>query len=123
MANIFGNIFNFRSKEEEEKDFKNYFQTMLPYGEAQREKLFQILTELSPKSDPHNLMMHYLLLKEYMMGSESKNYDEISARVAKKKFIRLSPELKDSLGALLDADLQIDEKLQYPTIEELTGNS
>lgn len=110
----------FQSKEEQEKNYKEYFNKIFPYGEIQKQRVQEILDGLiSNKKQASQLMMHYILIKEAMIDSETKDYNMIASKVEKKKFIKLTPELKNCIRILIYKDLGIDEGLEYPTVEEL----
>ena len=64
-------------------------------------------------------MMHYILIKEAMIDSEVKDYEAIAVDVEKKRFVKLTPELKDCVRILIYKDLAMDEGLEYPTVQEL----
>lgn len=68
-------------------------------------------------------MMHYILIKEAMIDSADKNYEQIAAKIEKMKFIKLTPELKKCVRLLIYKDLEIDENLNYPTPEELKAEA
>ena len=63
--------------------------------------------------------MHYILIKEAMIDSEVKDYEAIAVDVEKKRFVKLTPELKDCVRILIYKDLAMDEGLEYPTVQEL----
>ena len=73
MASIFG--FTYKSKEEREKEYQDYFHKIFPYGELQKQKVEDILVDLSHKNQGNQFMMHYILIKEAMIDSEDKNYE------------------------------------------------
>lgn len=117
MASIFG--FNYKSKEEREEEYQSYFKKVFPYGELQKQKVENILVDLSNKNQGNQFMMHYVLIKEAMIDSEVKNYEVIAAGIERKRFVKLTPELKDCLRMLIYKDLTMDEGLDYPTAQEL----
>lgn len=96
---------------------------LFPYGDRQKQKVQDILYALVKKKDRAQLMMHYVLIKEGMIDSETKDYEEVASEVEKKKFIKLTPELKECVRILINKDLSMDETLNYPTPEELKANA
>lgn len=116
MASFFG--INFKSKEERERDYQNYFNKIFPYGESQKQKVENILGELVNKKEQNELMMHYILIKEAMIDTEE-DYETIAKRIEKKRIVKLTPELKECICILINVDLAIDEGLDYPSVEEL----
>lgn len=119
MAGIFGRLFDTRTKEDKQRDFENYSNRIFPYGEEHKEKVFGILDELLPKQNKKYLRMHYILLKDEMMQEEPLSFVEADGKIAKKTLLRTNPQINSLMKALLEVDLVIDEKLEYPTIEEL----
>ena len=63
--------------------------------------------------------MHYILIKEAMLDSETKDCEEIAARIEKKRIIKLTPEIRECIRILIDKDLGMDESLEYPTVRSL----
>lgn len=121
MAGFLGSLF--QSKEEREKSYKEYSKKIFPYGEAQKQKILEILVDLLNEKDSNYFLMHYVLIKEAMIDSEVRDYKSIAARVEKKRLVKLTPELKECIRILMEKDLIIDESLEYPTIEELKENT
>jgi hypothetical protein len=117
MSNIFG--FLFKSKKEREEEYREYYNKIFPYGEPQKQKVREILVGLINEKNVSSLMMHYILIKEAMLDSETKDYEEIAARIEKKRIIKLTPEIRECIRILIDKDLAMDESLEYPTVEEL----
>lgn len=121
MYNIFSSLF--WSKEEKERYYQEYFKKLFPYGEAQKQKIHDILYSLVKEKYGAQLMMHYLLLKDAMLDSETKDYEKIAASIEKKKLIKLTPELKACVRLLLYKDLEIDGDLNYPAPDELMAQA
>lgn len=117
MASIFG--FTYKSKEEREEEYQSYFKKIFPYGEPQKQKVEEILAGLLNNNQGSRLMMYYILIKEAMIDSEDNDYRALAAGVEKKKFVKLTPELKDCVRMLIYKDLAMDESLDYPTAQEL----
>lgn len=117
MSNMFGNLFI--SKEERQRKYEEYFKKVFPYGNGQREKISSILSELFPKEKLKYLLMHYILIKESVVGEDKLDYESSARKIAKKKIIKVTKETQELMIALLKADLSIDEKLEYPSIDEL----
>ncbi|TAH68851.1 MAG: hypothetical protein EWM47_07760 [Anaerolineaceae bacterium] len=117
MAGFFG--FDFQSKKEREKNYQEYAKKIFPFGDAQKEKVLEILNDLSAYKQANQLLMHYILIKEAMIDSEEKDYKAIAEKIEKKRYARLTPEIKDCIRILMDKDLAMDESLDYPTAQEL----
>lgn len=121
MLSFLGSMF--KSKEEREKDYQNYFKKIFPYGEPQKQKIQEIINDLINKKYRNQLMMHYVLIKQEMIESENKDYDAIATKIEKKKFVKLTPELKSCIRILIDKDLAMDDSLEYPTAQELKSTA
>lgn len=117
MNNLFGLLFE--SKEEREKSYHEYSFKIFPYGEPQKQKIRGVLEDLITKKVGDQIMMHYVLIKQAMIESKTKDYEAIAARVEKSKYVKLNPELKSCVRILIERDLAMDEALKYPTAQEL----
>lgn len=117
MANFFG--FNYKSKEEREREYQEYVHKIFPYGEEQRQRIQDLLAELHGKDKVNQLMFHYILIKEAMLDSFDRDYESIAARIEKKRIVKLNSEQKECIRLLIYRDLDMDESLEYPTSEEL----
>ncbi len=113
----------YKSEEQRKKEAEAYNAKQFPYGEKQREKLLSLLKELLPRFDEEISVYQYLVCKD-MTGSwkdqsnDRKKIDQIADSL---KFT-LKKKNRDDLYlylALCEADLSIDEKLDYPDIEAL----
>lgn len=121
MGSFFG--ISFQSKEEREKEYQEYLKKLFPYGEKQSQKIRDILSALVGKRDRAQIMLHYVLIKEAMIDSVTKDYEKIAAEIEKKKLIKLTPELKNCIRNLINIDLNMDETLNYPTPDELKAKA
>ena len=119
MSNVFGSLFDFRSKDDKKRDYDAYSKRIFPYGDAQREKIAGILTEWFPKEKQKYLMLHYVLVKEGLTAENPVDYQTSAKKIEKRKLVRMTPEFRAGIHALLDVDLAIDETLTYPSLEEL----
>lgn len=121
MGSFFG--ISFQSKEEREKEYQEYLKKLFPCGEKQSQKIRDILSALVGKRDRAQIMLHYVLIKEAMIDSVTKDYEKIAAEIEKKKLIKLTPELKNCIRNLINIDLNMDETLNYPTPDELKAKA
>lgn len=119
MSSIFSKMFDSRSKEEKQRDYENYSNRIFPYGEEQKDKVFAILAKLLPKQNQKYVRMHYILMKEQMVQVEPLSFAEADAMIAKKTLLKTNSAINNILKTLLEVDLKIDEKLEYPNIEEI----
>lgn len=119
MGGIFGKMFDTRTKEDKQRDFENYSNRIFPYGEVQKDKVFDILDELLPKQNKKYLRMHYILLKDEMLQEESITFAEANKKIAKKTLLKTNSSINSLVKALLEVDLAMDDKLEYPNIEDI----
>jgi hypothetical protein len=118
MAGMFGDLFSFKSKEEKARSYDAFSNRVFPYGDEQRDKILEILTELFPKEKARYVLMHYILVKDGMTGEDSLDFEEASKKV-KHSPIKATAEIQAGIRALVNADFNINEKLEYPSLEEL----
>ena len=113
---------NFRNKKQIEEDAKAFSNSIFPYGEVQKEKTISILKEMMTYKDEEMMVYNYLVLKQLIM---KKGEDPDLIRLAKKNVrntLRNSDDVYLYLALAL-ADKQIDEKLDYPSKEELQNKA
>lgn len=123
MAKFFGGLFDLRSKEDKERDLEVYTNMIFPFGDEHKEKVYNILEELLPKQNQKYLRMHYILLKEAMIGEEKLSYEEATKKIAKQTLVKTTEELKVLVKALLEIDLTMDENLIYPSATQIRNKS
>ena len=115
--------FEFKSRKQREDDLAAFNARIFPYGNAQREKITDLLEQLcGSESDKMNLF-HYLSIKDKYMAMEIEELNEECIRKLKKS-VRSTLKRKDEdifycCLALCIADLKAGAELDYPDIEEL----
>lgn len=57
-------VFDFRSKEERERDYKAFYKRVFPGGEVQKERVRSVLAERLPGEEITFLLMYYITLKD-----------------------------------------------------------
>lgn len=123
-------MFGIKSTAQRKQEQKMYDQWAFPYGPAQKAKLQQILKELMPQEDDIFRMAVYLIGREGYIGSFKLDAEELAARTEAKKMTAMDYALRGQLWgkskkdlpfykAVILADAQIDENLNYPSVEEL----
>jgi hypothetical protein len=119
MAGILSGLFDFRSKEEKARSYEIYSKQIFPYGEEQRDHVLELLSDLFPNENKRYLIMHYILIKQGMIGEEQLDFKRAAAKSKKYRLIRITDEMLAAMQAVLNADFSIDERLEYPKVEEL----
>ncbi len=119
-----------KSREQEEREFQAFSENSFPYGQPQRDKVEELLSQLFPKEKKQFTMMLFLLGKQYYHGYGLRNEQDYQGytqeerlNIAAKSLNRqLTGKHRKSLTtylALIAADAQVDEKLLYPTAQEI----
>ena len=123
-------MFAFKTKKQREREEKQFDRWAFPYGLPQREKLVAIIAELLPKEDPKVALALYLMGRQAYRGSFKDDPEDLADRTEAKKLRALDYQLSEQLfgrkkklipyyKALVLADAQVDETLNYPSVEEL----
>lgn len=123
MPSVIQRMFDNRSKEEKQRDYDSFSLRVFPYGDAQKDKIGELLETLFPKEKRKYLLLHYILIKDPLTLNDKDDYDAIEKKANKRKVVKITPEFKAVIKALVTADLAIDENLNYPTPEELLEES
>lgn len=119
-----------KSREQEEREFQAFSENSFPYGQPQRDKVEELLSQLFPKEKKQFTMMLFLLGKQYYHGYGLRNeqdyqgytQEERLSIAAKSLNRQLTGKHRKSLTtylALIAADAQVDENLLYPTAQEI----
>lgn len=119
-----------KSRDQEEREFQAFSENSFPYGEPQRDKIEELLSQLFPKEKKQFTMMLFLLGKQYYHGYGLRNEQDYQGytqeqrlNIAAKSLNRqLTGKHRKSLTtylALIAADAQVDENLLYPTAQEI----
>ena len=122
--------FTFKSAKQRAREQKQYDRWAFPYGDAQKEKLIQIVKELLPKEDPKAALAVFLMGRQAYGGSFKDDPEDLAERTEATKLKSLDYLLSTQLfgrykkfipyyKALVLADSKIDETLNYPSVEEL----
>lgn len=123
-------MFMFKSAKQRAKEEKMYARWAFPYGDAQKEKVSQIVRELLPKEDPKAALALFLMGRQAYRGSYKDDAEDLAERTEEDKMHDLDRMLESQLfgrykkmtpyyKALVLADLEVDETLNYPSVEEL----
>ena len=122
--------FTFKTAKQRERDERNFARWAFPYGDAQREKLLQLIRELMPKEDPTVGLTVFLMGRQAYRGSFRDDPEDLAERTAQDQMDALDAILANQLfgkykklipyyKVLVLADLEVDETLNYPTADEL----
>ena len=120
------NLFRFRSKKQQEKEMREYAAWAFPYGQAQRERIANLLSQLVPKEDAAIAMVIFLTGKEAFCDREGDWEEGVernplldAADALRRSGMRVNKQHVPLYLALILADSQVDEELRYPEAGEL----
>ena len=122
--------FTFKTAKQRAREEKQFARWAFPYGDAQKEKISQIIKELLPKEDPKAALSVFLMGREAYRGSFRDDPEDLAERTQENQMKALDQILTNQLfgrykkfipyyKALILADLDVDETLNYPSVEEL----
>ena len=126
----FADWFAFKTPAQRKLESQMFDRWAFPYGLEQREKLQKILMELMPKEDPTAGMAVYLIGSEAYLGSFKADPQKLAERTETRRMNAMDYVLNGQLRgrlkkylpyykAMILADANVDENLNYPSIEEL----
>ena len=122
--------FTFKSAKQRARDERNFARWAFPYGEAQKEKIIQLIRELMPKEDPKAALSVFLMGRQAYRGSFRDDPEDLAERTKQDQMDALDAILANQLfgrykkfipcyKVLVLADLEVDETLNYPSVAEL----
>lgn len=122
--------FTFKTAKQRARDERNFARWAFPYGDAQREKITELIRELMPKEDPKAGLSVFLMGRQAYRGSFRDDPEDLAERTAQDQMNALDQVLENQLFGrykklipyykeLVLADLEVDESLHYPSAQEL----
>ena len=72
--------FTFKSAKQRARDERNFARWAFPYGEAQKEKIIQLIRELMPKEDPKAALSVFLMGRQAYRGSFRDDPEDLAER-------------------------------------------
>jgi len=117
-------LFQFKNKNQIERETAEYESWAFPYGEKQKEALTSLLKELNPKDAEQLMLISFLTCKELFEAAvkETDSEDDaiqcLIAKAGKYKQIIRKKDLSMYIAAVI-ADATIDESCEYPAVDEL----
>ncbi|MEY8338655.1 hypothetical protein AALB16_11660 [Lachnospiraceae bacterium 62-35] len=117
MPYLFGMYF--KSREEREKEYQEYTKKIFPYGDSQKKAVQALLKEILPKEDQTGLLMYFIQLKELLIDNPAYTPVQADASLPRRALRPRSIQGMMQIFALLDADINIDSCLSYPSSQEL----
>ena len=122
--------FTFKTAKQRARDERNFARWAFPYGDAQREKIVELIMALMPQEDPKAALSVFLMGRQAYRGSFRDDPEDLAERTAQDQMDALDAVLANQLfgrykkfipyyKVLVLADLEVDERLDYPSAEEL----
>jgi hypothetical protein len=117
-------LFSWKSKAAQQKEQEDYAAWAFPYGEKQRENLQALLFAVFPKESVPTTLIPFLTCKELYetvlknFGSREKAIDRLINTQKKYKLIIKKKDMTKFIALVL-ADADIDERCEYPPVEDI----
>lgn len=112
----------FESKQTKKIKDDAYNNLYFPYGDKQKDKIVEILKELTNISSKEEILYNYIVVKQELMNNDIKGYNKEELKVLVNK-LNGSLFNKDSSSipyiVLALEDIIIDSNLNYSNIDEL----
>jgi len=117
-------MFQFKNKEQREKEEREYAFWAFPYGDLQRENLSALIRELKPKESIPILLTSFLTCKEIYESTLEKSESQEDAidkllNEIKKYNQLIRPKEMPMYLALVLADKDLDETCEYPSADAI----
>ena len=93
----FSEWFTFKSAKQRAREEKQFARWAFPYGDAQKEKVLEIIRQLLPKEDPKAAMAVFLMGREALRGSFKDDPEDLEERTEKNKMDALDRTLENQL--------------------------
>lgn len=99
-------LFDFRTKEEKERDFDAFCKKVLPGGEEQKKRIRERLSAEFPGKDGTYIFMFYLSVKELLLEDENRDFWK-AARTAARRLtaVRLDGEELERVRRVMEEDM------------------
>ena len=93
----------FKSREERERDERDYLYRIFPGGNDQKKAVQKELASRLPSVDIRGLMLFYVLVRDAMTGRDPMSFEDAVAKVSKKqRMIKVTPEILEAVKPVLD---------------------
>jgi len=117
-------MFQFKSKEQRDREAKEYAEWAFPYGDLQRDNLSALIKELVPKAYMPVCLTAFLTCKELYDKALTNSETQEEAVDHMINVIRgheqlLKPSETPLYLALVIADAYIDERCEYPSADSI----
>ena len=93
----FSEWFTFKTAKQRAKEEKMFAKWAFPYGDAQKEKVAQIIRELMPKEDPRTGLALFLMGRQAYRGAFNDDPEDLAERTGEDKMAALDKMLLNQL--------------------------
>ena len=98
---------DFRSREEKERDFREFSERVFPGGLEHRKRVRARLKELLPKEDVTYILMYYTALKDLLVRRTSMTFEEGMGQVTSEiRVLRMTPAIEKAIRTVLEEDMK-----------------
>ena len=98
---------DFRSREEKERDFREFSERVFPGGLEHKKRVRARLKELLPKEDVTYILMYYTALKDLLVRRPSMTFEEGMGQVTSEiRVLRMTPAIEKAIRTVLEEDMK-----------------
>lgn len=126
----FLDLFIIKTPQQREADSRRYDRWAFPFGEKQKDCIANLLQQLLPDENTRSAMAVYLIGREGYLGHYQADPKDLEDRSETQKIQEAYHKLKKQLPgphrkklsrymSLILADAQVDDRLIYPSLDEL----
>lgn len=120
----------FKTKQQREEDMDAYYRWAYPYGNEQKDRILEIIKTIFDDEDEKIAVYNYLVCRQEIAPKlyegpfefDIVNLNEVVKKL-KKQYNSKGKKNIHKYIALVEADLKIDESLNYPSIESIIERS
>lgn len=93
----------FKSREERERDERDYLYRIFPGGNEQKKAIEKELASKLPWVEIRGLMLYYVLMRDAMTGRDEMDFEDAVVKVSKRqRMIKVTPEILKVVREVLD---------------------
>lgn len=98
---------DFRSREEKERDYREFTERVFPGGLDHRKRVRNRLKELLPKEDVTYIFMYYVALKDLLVRRPSMTFEEGMRQITGEiRVLRMTPPIEEAIRTVLKEDMK-----------------
>ena len=98
-------LFDFRSGEERDRDYRAFSRRVFPGGDQQKERITGLLKEKLPGEDITCLLMFYITVKNFMLDGDGMSFEEaVKESTRKMSVIKVTPQVLNAVREVMKTD-------------------